>query len=119
MAIAPTRRNAAPSPLSPAAPSSCRLQEAVAQIEARGIRLNPQRYALLEYIYTADTSATVEQLVRELQASGHGHGRGAGATAVYSQLRVFERMGLVRETRRDGEVPRYGPALARNSRPAV
>ncbi|PLT43908.1 transcriptional repressor [Paenibacillus sp. FSL W8-1187] len=118
MAIAPNGRNAAPSPLSPAAPSSaCRLQDAVDQIEARGIRLNPQRYALLEYIYTADRLSTVEQLVRELHVSGHG--RGAGATAVYSQLRVFERMGLVRESKRDGEVPCYGPALARSSRPAV
>ncbi|SDS63906.1 Ferric uptake regulator family protein [Paenibacillaceae bacterium GAS479] len=119
MAISPSRRNVVPSSASPAAryrsPSASRgLLAALGKLEHQGIHLNPQRYMLLEYLYTADEHPTVEELVSQLNASGRV--RAVGATAVYSQLRVFERLGLVQEWNDVSSAPRYGPAVSQGSK---
>lgn len=113
LAISSSRRYAAPSSVPAAArfrsPSDSRgLQNVISKLESQGIRLNPQRHALLEYVYTADSNPTVEELVDRFHSLGRG--RSLGATAIYSQLRVFERLGLICEWNDGSSAVRYAPA---------
>ncbi|CDN45152.1 MULTISPECIES: transcriptional repressor [Paenibacillus] len=68
-------------------------QEALRLLERKGIALTAARYDLLQCIYSSDASVSVEELVDILSGSH----RMLGATMVYSYLRVFKRLGLVRE----------------------
>ncbi|NEW09424.1 hypothetical protein GK047_26120 [Paenibacillus sp. SYP-B3998] len=69
------------------------LNQALQRMQAKNITLTPQRYALLEYLYTRGSYVTVKDICDALIVR-YPH---MNAMAVNSSLHVFERLGLIRE----------------------
>jgi Fur family peroxide stress response transcriptional regulator len=71
----------------------CDLQSAMEKLEVQNIRLTPQRFAVLEYVYSCQGHPTVEDIFTSLVAKF----RHLSIATVYNNLKVFKRMGLVKE----------------------
>ena len=78
------------------------------RIRGAGLKLTPQRLAVLEYLQRAAGHRTAEQIGAELN---RGRSRAARAT-VYNALRALRDAGLVSEVRLDGATARYDTNLA-------
>jgi Fur family peroxide stress response transcriptional regulator len=78
------------------------------RIRGAGLKLTPQRLAVLEYLQRAPGHPTAEQIGAELN---RGRSRAARAT-VYNSLRALRDAGLVSEVRLDGATARYDTNLA-------
>ncbi|GAB2534261.1 peroxide-responsive transcriptional repressor PerR [Gracilibacillus alcaliphilus] len=69
------------------------LQEAVDKLKSSGVRITPQRHAVLEYLLNADTHPTADDIYKALE----GKFPNMSVATVYNNLRVFREIGLVRE----------------------
>lgn len=69
------------------------LDKAMEKLEHQNIRLTPQRFAILEYLYTCHDHPTVEDVYTSLAAKYHN----LSIATVYKNLRVFKKLGLVKE----------------------
>lgn len=78
------------------------------RIRGAGLKLTPQRLAVLDYLQRAAGHPTAEQIGAELN---RGRSRAARAT-VYNALRALRDAGLVSEVRLDGATARYDTNLA-------
>ncbi|HLL76119.1 MAG TPA: Fur family transcriptional regulator [Pyrinomonadaceae bacterium] len=78
------------------------------RIRGAGLRLTPQRLAVLEYLQRTPGHKTAEQIGAELN---RGRSRAARAT-VYNALRALRDAGLVSEVRLDGSTARYDVNLS-------
>ncbi|MBD0383344.1 Fur family transcriptional regulator [Paenibacillus sedimenti] len=83
------------------------LNQALQHIRSKNIPLTPQRYALLEYLYTRDSYTTVKDICDALNER-YPH---INATSVYSSLHVFKQLGLVRELAVNDTFLRYEAAI--------
>ena len=78
------------------------------RIRGAGLKLTPQRLAVLDYLQRTEGHPTAEQIGAELN---RGRSRAARAT-VYNALRALRDAGLVNEVRLDGATARYDTNLA-------
>lgn len=69
------------------------LQEAVDKLKSSGIRITPQRHAVLEFLLNAETHPTADDIYKALE----GKFPNMSVATVYNNLRVFREIGLVRE----------------------
>ncbi|SFM44819.1 Fur family transcriptional regulator, peroxide stress response regulator [Gracilibacillus orientalis] len=69
------------------------LQEAVDKLKSSGVRITPQRHAVLEFLLNAETHPTADDIYKALE----GKFPNMSVATVYNNLRVFREIGLVRE----------------------
>ncbi|WP_166243241.1 Fur family transcriptional regulator [Paenibacillus turpanensis] len=63
------------------------------KLKLKNIRVTPQRFAVLEYLYTYPGHPTVEEIYKALVDKYPN----LSVTTVYNNLRVFKKLGLVKE----------------------
>ncbi|WP_205093050.1 peroxide-responsive transcriptional repressor PerR [Thalassobacillus pellis] len=73
--------------------SEKRLQEAIVTLKDSGVRITPQRHAVLEYLMNSMTHPTADEIYKALE----GKFPNMSVATVYNNLRVFREIGLVRE----------------------
>ncbi|SEQ47920.1 peroxide-responsive transcriptional repressor PerR [Piscibacillus halophilus] len=73
--------------------SEQRLQEALSHLKSSGVRITPQRHAVLEYLMQTMTHPTADDIYKALE----GKFPNMSVATVYNNLRVFQEIGLVRE----------------------
>src|SRR5690625_2101646 len=73
--------------------SDDRLEEAVSTLKKSGVRITPQRHAVLEYLLTSMTHPTADEIYRALE----GKFPNMSVATVYNNLRILKEIGLVRE----------------------
>lgn len=70
-----------------------RVEEAVDKLKMTGVRMTPQRHAILSYLLQTDTHPTVDEIYRALEERFPS----MSVATVYNNLKVFLEAGLVRE----------------------
>ncbi|KPC77177.1 Fur family transcriptional regulator [Laceyella sacchari] len=73
--------------------SNNRLAEAVELLKGIGVRMTPQRYAILSFLYSTMNHPTADEIYKSLE----GNFPNMSVATVYNNLRVFKEAGLVRE----------------------
>lgn len=73
--------------------SELQLQEAVEMLKGSGVRITPQRHAVLEYLINSMTHPTADEIYKALE----GKFPNMSVATVYNNLRVFREIGLVKE----------------------
>ena len=73
--------------------SDHRLQDAVDTLKGSGVRITPQRHAVLEYLLNSMTHPTADEIYKALESKFPN----MSVATVYNNLRVFREIGLVRE----------------------
>lgn len=69
------------------------LQTATAKLRDAGVRMTPQRHAILSYLLETMSHPTVDEIYKSLE----GKFPNMSVATVYNNLRVFKDIGLVRE----------------------
>jgi Fur family peroxide stress response transcriptional regulator len=70
-----------------------RLAAAVEMLKGIGVRMTPQRHAILSYLYSTMSHPTADEIYKALEGSFPN----MSVATVYNNLRVFKEAGLVRE----------------------
>ena len=70
-----------------------RLETAIEKLKTTGIRMTPQRHAILSYLLEIDTHPTVDEIYRALESKFPS----MSLATVYNNQKVFIETGLVRE----------------------
>ncbi|WP_180994313.1 peroxide-responsive transcriptional repressor PerR [Bacillus sp. Marseille-P3661] len=70
-----------------------RIVEAMETLKNSGVRITPQRHAILEYLLNAMSHPTADEIYKALE----GKFPNMSVATVYNNLRVFKETGLVRE----------------------
>lgn len=70
-----------------------RVEEAVGKLKRTGVRMTPQRHAILTYLLQTETHPTVDEIYRALEDRFPN----MSVATVYNNLKVFLEAGLVRE----------------------
>ncbi len=69
------------------------LKEALEMLKNTGVRITPQRHAILEYLVESMTHPTADEIYKALE----GKFPNMSVATVYNNLRVFKEVGLVKE----------------------
>ncbi|WP_133582325.1 peroxide-responsive transcriptional repressor PerR [Aureibacillus halotolerans] len=69
------------------------LQEALGSLKKAGVRITPQRHAILEFLSTSQAHPTADDIYKALE----GKFPNMSVATVYNNLRVFKEAGLVKE----------------------
>ncbi len=69
------------------------IKEAVEHLKSSGVRITPQRHAVLEYLIEAEIHPTADDIYKALE----GKFPNMSVATVYNNLRVFKDIGLVKE----------------------
>ncbi|MDL0421735.1 peroxide-responsive transcriptional repressor PerR [Caldibacillus thermoamylovorans] len=69
------------------------LKEALDTLKVSGVRITPQRHAILEYLINSMTHPTADEIYKALE----GKFPNMSVATVYNNLRVFKDVGLVKE----------------------
>jgi len=69
------------------------LKEALESLKKTGVRITPQRHAILEYLINTMSHPTADDIYKALE----GKFPNMSVATVYNNLRVFRQVGLVRE----------------------
>ncbi|RSK26165.1 peroxide-responsive transcriptional repressor PerR [Bacillus sp. HMF5848] len=69
------------------------LKEALETLKGTGVRITPQRHAILEYLIQTVTHPTADDIYKALE----GRFPNMSVATVYNNLRVFREVGLVKE----------------------
>lgn len=69
------------------------LQKALDILKESGVRITPQRYAVLEYLLTTMTHPTADEIYKALE----GQFPNMSVATVYNNLRVLKNIGIVNE----------------------
>ncbi|MBO8164660.1 MAG: peroxide-responsive transcriptional repressor PerR [Brevibacillus sp.] len=72
---------------------SQRVEKAVEMLKNTGVRMTPQRHAILEYLLETMSHPTADEIYKALE----GKFPNMSVATVYNNLRVFKEAGLVRE----------------------
>ncbi len=72
---------------------AAQLQEALDLLRDSGVRITPQRHAVLEYLIKSMKHPTADEIYKALE----GKFPNMSVATVYNNLRVFREIGLVRE----------------------
>lgn len=70
-----------------------RLQESLEALKSSGVRITPQRHAILEYLVDSMSHPTADEIYKALE----GKFPNMSVATVYNNLRVFKEVGLVKE----------------------
>lgn len=70
-----------------------RVNQAIEVLKSTGVRVTPQRYAILEYLLTSLGHPTADEIYRALEDKFPN----MSVATVYNNLRVFKEAGMVRE----------------------
>ncbi|WP_027724710.1 peroxide-responsive transcriptional repressor PerR [Tuberibacillus calidus] len=70
-----------------------RIREAINTLKASGVRITPQRHAILEYLIVNMSHPTADEIYKALESKFPN----MSVATVYNNLRVFKRAGLVKE----------------------
>ncbi|PRX40738.1 Fur family peroxide stress response transcriptional regulator [Planifilum fimeticola] len=70
-----------------------RLREAVERLKATGVRMTPQRHAILEYLLSSMSHPTADEIYKALEKDFPN----MSVATIYNNLRLFKEAGLVRE----------------------
>lgn len=70
-----------------------RLQEAIMTLKDSGVRITPQRHAILEHLVNTLSHPTADEIYKALE----GKFPNMSVATVYNNLRVFKDTGLVKE----------------------
>lgn len=70
-----------------------KLKKATKKLKESGVRITPQRHAVLEYLLTSKTHPTADEIYKALKDTFPN----MSVATVYNNLRVLKRVGLVRE----------------------
>jgi len=73
--------------------SKDKLQQAIDTLKKAGVRITPQRHAVLEYLLTSMSHPTADEIYRALE----GKFPNMSVATVYNNLRILKEIGLVRE----------------------
>jgi Fur family transcriptional regulator, peroxide stress response regulator len=73
--------------------SEKRLQKAIDTLKESGVRITPQRHAVLDYLLNATIHPTADDIYKALE----GNFPNMSVATVYNNLRVLREIGLVRE----------------------
>jgi Fur family transcriptional regulator, peroxide stress response regulator len=73
--------------------SSQQLKEALETLKETGVRITPQRHAILEYLIDSMSHPTADEIYKALE----GKFPNMSVATVYNNLRVFKEVGLVKE----------------------
>lgn len=69
------------------------IEEAVERLKESGVRITPQRFAVLEFLVDAKSHPTADEIYKALE----GKFPNMSVATVYNNLRVFKEIGLVKE----------------------
>ena len=69
------------------------LKEAISTLKETGVRITPQRHAILEYLIDSMAHPTADDIYKALE----GKIPNMSVATVYNNLRVFREVGLVKE----------------------
>lgn len=69
------------------------LKEALDTLKGTGVRITPQRHAILEYLINSMSHPTADEIYKSLE----GKFPNMSVATVYNNLRVFREVGLVKE----------------------
>ncbi len=69
------------------------LKEAISTLKETGVRITPQRHAILEYLIESMAHPTADDIYKALE----GKFPNMSVATVYNNLRVFREVGLVKE----------------------
>lgn len=72
---------------------SAHLKEAIETLKGTGVRITPQRHAILEYLINSMTHPTADDIYKALE----GKFPNMSVATVYNNLRVFREVGIVKE----------------------
>ncbi len=70
-----------------------KLQESIATLKKAGVRITPQRHAVLDYLLNTMTHPTADDIYKALEEKFPN----MSVATVYNNLRVLKEVGLVRE----------------------
>lgn len=70
-----------------------KLQTALAELKSSGVRMTPQRYAILEFLVNTMHHPTADEIYKALEDKFSS----MSLATVYNNLRLFKEAGLVRE----------------------
>ena len=73
--------------------SEVRLKGALDALKNRGVRITPQRHAILEYLISSESHPTADDIYKALE----GDFPNMSVATVYNNLRVFRNAGLIKE----------------------
>jgi|SRR5690625_4624271 len=73
--------------------ASHRLQEAIHTLKKSGVRITPQRHAVLEYLLTSQSHPTADEIYKALESKFPN----MSVATVYNNLRILKELGLVKE----------------------
>ncbi|UAL52916.1 MULTISPECIES: peroxide-responsive transcriptional repressor PerR [Metabacillus] len=73
--------------------SEHQLKEALDTLKQTGVRITPQRHAILEYLIQSMTHPTADDIYKSLESKFPN----MSVATVYNNLRVFREVGLVKE----------------------
>ncbi|WP_136035709.1 peroxide-responsive transcriptional repressor PerR [Bacillus salacetis] len=73
--------------------SDVQLKEAIDTLKETGVRITPQRHAILEYLIHSMAHPTADDIYKALE----GKFPNMSVATVYNNLRVFREVGLVKE----------------------
>ncbi len=69
------------------------IKEAIDSLKTSGVRITPQRHAILEYLIVSMSHPTADDIYKALE----GKFPNMSVATVYNNLRVFKKSGLVKE----------------------
>lgn len=69
------------------------VEDSIARLKESNVRFTPQRYAILEYLVENDTHPTADEIYHALV----GEFPSMSVATVYNNLRLFTKMGFVKE----------------------
>ncbi|MBM7680687.1 Fur family peroxide stress response transcriptional regulator [Pullulanibacillus pueri] len=70
-----------------------RIKEAISTLKKSGVRITPQRHAILEYLIVTMSHPTADDIYKALESKFPN----MSVATVYNNLRVFKKAGLVNE----------------------
>ncbi|MBC1419323.1 peroxide-responsive transcriptional repressor PerR [Listeria fleischmannii] len=73
--------------------SNTHLKESIDILKQSGVRITPQRHAILEFLINSHTHPTADEIYRALE----GNFPNMSVATVYNNLRVFRDAGLIKE----------------------
>ncbi|KXH78842.1 peroxide-responsive transcriptional repressor PerR [Sporosarcina sp. HYO08] len=73
--------------------SEVQLKDALDALKTNGVRITPQRHAILEYLISSHLHPTADEIYKSLESDFPS----MSVATVYNNLRVFRNVGLIKE----------------------
>ena len=73
--------------------SEVKLKDALDTLKKSGVRITPQRHAILEYLISSESHPTADEIYKSLESNFPN----MSVATVYNNLRVFRNAGLIKE----------------------